>query len=112
MTLSLWSFFGPIVTLVFEPSTHPVLFTVRVGSRLGHFPRGEQVVGPEDSDPGDHGGSWEQEKRAGRGLPHPASGRKEDSPCRADHHNRSLHTFRGTPYPLLQIGRASCRERV
>ena len=48
-------------------------------------------------DPGDHGGPWEQEKRAGRGLPHPASGRKEDSPCRADHHNRSLHAFRGTP---------------
>ncbi|MGH3249771.1 MAG: IclR family transcriptional regulator [Trebonia sp.] len=35
VTLSLWSFFGPIVSLVSEPSTHPVLLTVRVGSRLG-----------------------------------------------------------------------------
>ena len=35
VTLSLWSFFGPVVTLVSEPSAHPVLFTVRVGSRLG-----------------------------------------------------------------------------
>jgi DNA-binding IclR family transcriptional regulator len=35
VTLSLWSFFGPIVTLVSEPSTHPVLLTVRVGTRLG-----------------------------------------------------------------------------
>jgi len=35
VTLSLWSFFGPVVTLVSEPSTHPVLLTVRVGTRLG-----------------------------------------------------------------------------
>jgi DNA-binding IclR family transcriptional regulator len=35
VTLSLWSSFGPIVSLVSEPSTHPVLLTVRVGSRLG-----------------------------------------------------------------------------
>lgn len=35
VTLSLWSFFGPIVSLVSEPSTHPALLTVRVGSRLG-----------------------------------------------------------------------------
>lgn len=35
VTLSLWSFFGPIVSLVAEPSTHPALLTVRVGSRLG-----------------------------------------------------------------------------
>jgi len=80
VTLSLWSFFGPIVTLVSEPSTHPVLFTVRVGSRLGHFPRGEQVVGLEDSDSGDHGGPWEQEKRAGRGLPQPGKRAQEGQP--------------------------------
>jgi DNA-binding IclR family transcriptional regulator len=36
VTLSLWSFFGPIVSLVSEPSTHPALLTVRVGTRLGH----------------------------------------------------------------------------
>ncbi len=35
VTLSLWSFFGPIVSLVSEPSTHPALLTVRVGTRLG-----------------------------------------------------------------------------
>jgi DNA-binding IclR family transcriptional regulator len=35
VTLSLWSFFGPIVTLVAEPSTHLALLTVRVGTRLG-----------------------------------------------------------------------------
>lgn len=35
VTLSLWSYSGPIVSLVSEPSTHPVLLTVRVGSRLG-----------------------------------------------------------------------------
>ncbi|HVT66851.1 MAG TPA: helix-turn-helix domain-containing protein [Trebonia sp.] len=35
VTLSLWSAFGPIVSLVSEPSTHPVLLTVRVGTRLG-----------------------------------------------------------------------------
>lgn len=35
VTLSLWSFFGPIVSLVSEPSTHPALLTVRVGVRLG-----------------------------------------------------------------------------
>ena len=31
-------------------------------------------------DPGDHGGPWEQEKRAGHELAPPASGRKKDSP--------------------------------
>jgi len=35
VTLSLWSSFGPIVSLVAEPSTHPALLTVRVGTRLG-----------------------------------------------------------------------------
>lgn len=35
VTLSLWSFFGPIVTLVSEPSTHLALLTVKVGTRLG-----------------------------------------------------------------------------
>jgi DNA-binding IclR family transcriptional regulator len=35
VTLSLWSFFGPVVTLVSEPSTHLALLTVRVGTRLG-----------------------------------------------------------------------------
>jgi hypothetical protein len=35
VTLSLWSVFGPIVSLVSEPSTHPVLLTVRAGTRLG-----------------------------------------------------------------------------
>lgn len=34
VTLSLWSFFGPIVSLVAEPP-HPVLLTVRVGAQLG-----------------------------------------------------------------------------
>lgn len=35
VTLSLWSFFGPVVTLVAEPSTHLALLTVKVGTRLG-----------------------------------------------------------------------------
>lgn len=35
VTLSLWSFFGPIVSLVSEPTTHPVVLTVRPGTRLG-----------------------------------------------------------------------------
>jgi hypothetical protein len=32
-------------------------------------------------DPGDHGGPWEQEKRAGHGLSHPAGGRKKAGPA-------------------------------
>jgi len=42
-------------------------------------------------------------KAAGHRPAPPGSGRKKASPCRADHHNRSLHAFRGT--------RETCRAR-
>jgi DNA-binding IclR family transcriptional regulator len=34
--LSLWGVSGPVVSLVSETGTHPILITVRIGSSLGH----------------------------------------------------------------------------
>ena len=52
-------------------------------------------------DPGDHCGPWEQETRAGQGLPRPDTGATRPAPADHDHHNRSLHGLRGIPLPPL-----------
>ena len=60
-----------------------------------HRPAGDGPAGR----PGPRGpcGPWEQEKRAGHSLPRPDAGAPRTARPGRDHHNRSLHTSRGTP---------------